>query len=119
MGLVRMDGGARLVRALRGAAFAAIGAAWISLGGAAHALSIAPLYFGGPGGFGLAPGQVEGVPVAATVTPESRWLLAGGRSLLTQPGLVIDNRLTMVHANPQGAGDTPSPANPLVADSTW
>jgi hypothetical protein len=119
MGLVCKDGGARLVRALRGIAFAAIGAAWISIGGAAQALPIAPFYFGGPGGFGLAPGTVEGLPVAAVASPESRWLLAGGRAVLTQPGLVIDNRLTQVHANPQGAGDTPSAANPLVADSTW
>ena len=62
----------------------------------ANALSVAPLYFGGLGGFGFSAAAVAGLPVAATATPESRWLLAGGRSVLTEPGLVIDNQLTIV-----------------------
>jgi hypothetical protein len=85
----------------------------------AGAISIAPLFFDGPGGFGFSNASVAHLPVSASATPASAWLLAGGRSALTQPGLAIDNHLSLIHANPQGLGETPNAANPLIADSTW
>jgi hypothetical protein len=85
-------------------------------GGSAHAT---PLFFEGPGGFGFSTAAVAGMHVSATADETDRWILAGAKSLLPSPGLEVASRLTAIHANPQGAGQTPSEANPLVADSTW
>lgn len=85
----------------------------------ARALSVTPLYFDGPGGVGFSSAAVSHLPVAASASSDSRWLLAGGRALLSRPGLVIDPHLIAIHANPQGFGETPSEENPLIADSLW
>lgn len=113
------SGGSRLARAARGAGLAALAALAVASAPPARALPIAPLFFEGPGGFGFAAEAAGGVPVAGTVTPESRWMLAGGRSTFTGPGLVVQNQLSRVHQNPQAAGITPNVADPLIADSTW
>jgi hypothetical protein len=87
--------------------------------GAARAISVSPLFFDGPSGFGFSPEAVAALPVSASADAESHWLLAGARSLLSGPGLVVSNHLSIVHSNPQGLGQTPDESNPLVADSTW
>jgi hypothetical protein len=107
----------RLWTSRAGAALALAGA--IALGGAAHAISVTPLFFDGPGGFGFAPADVVGLHVSASANASSHWVLAGGHALLPGPGLHIDNHLSTIHSNPQGTGGTPSEANPFVADSTW
>jgi len=94
-------------------------AIWLGVAGAADALSVSPLFFDGPAGYGFSPAAVAALPVASTADAASRWILAGGRALLSGPGLTIDPHLTTVHSNPQGAGQTPSESNPLIADSTW
>lgn len=86
---------------------------------ASSALSVHPLFFQGPAGFGFAAGAVGEMPIATAVGPEHRWLLAGARQFMTGPGLIVANHLAAVHENPQGQGRTPSEADPFIVDSTW
>lgn len=114
--MTMLDRGFRFLRAaLCGAVAIAIGFAAAE----ARALSVSPLYFDGPGGFGFAMDAVAHMPVSATAAADSRWLQAGGRALLSRSGLVVDPHLVAIHANPQGFGTTPSEADPLIADSIW
>lgn len=106
-------------RFARGAALAAAATLVIFAASGARALSFTPLFYQGPGGFGFAHEAVAGMPVAGTASPESRWLLAGGRSTFTGPGLVVRSQLSAVLQNPQAVGQTPTTANPLIADSLW
>jgi hypothetical protein len=106
-------GGSRLARV------SLIAGLWLACVGDARAIPISPLFFNGAGGFGFSPASVSSLSVGAVATPDSPWLLAGARSLLDGPGLVVENHLSMIHANPQGAGQTPSGADPLIADSIW
>jgi hypothetical protein len=86
---------------------------------AASALSINPLFFGGPGGFGFSASAVAEIEPSASASPSDQWILAGARSLVTGPGLIVANRLSAIHENPQGQGRTPSAADPFIVDSTW
>jgi hypothetical protein len=86
---------------------------------AAASAHATPLYFDGPGGFGFSAATAAGLPVSATADPTSHWILAGARALLPGPGLEVVSNLSTIHSNPQGAGQTPTEANPLVADSIW
>ncbi|MDD1632972.1 MAG: PEP-CTERM sorting domain-containing protein [Methylococcaceae bacterium] len=87
--------------------------------GASAALSIHPLFFEGASGFGFGAAAVEGMPTAASADQNAQWLLAGARSLVPGPGLIVENHLSAVHENPQGQGRTPSEADPFIVDSTW
>jgi len=121
MGMIRGDRELRSARALARATFAvasAIGALALAAG-TARAISVSPLYFEGPGGFGFSPAAVASMPVAASADANAHWILAGGPSLLPGPGLVIETQLSTIHSNPQGSGGTPTEADPLIADSTW
>jgi hypothetical protein len=86
---------------------------------AASALSVHPLFFQGPAGFGFTAGAVGEMPIATEVGPTHRWLLAGARQFMTKPGLIVANHLSAVHENPQGQGRTPNDADPFIVDSTW
>ena len=86
---------------------------------ASSALSVHPLFFQGPAGFGFTAAAVAGMPIAAEADRNDRWVLAGARPFLPGPGLVVENHLSAVHENPQGQGRTPSEADPFIVDSTW
>ncbi len=87
--------------------------------GASSALSIHPLFFEGPAGFGFTASAVAGMPIAAEASPNHRWLPAGAPAFLSGPGLAVANHLSVVHENPQGQGRSPSAADPFIVDSTW
>jgi hypothetical protein len=87
--------------------------------GAASAITVHPLFFDGPRGFGFSAGAVEGIEPLATATPGDPWVLAGARPLLTGPGLLVVNQLSAIHENPQGLGRTPSASDPFIVDSSW
>jgi hypothetical protein len=87
--------------------------------GAAAAISVQPLYFGGPFGFGFAADDVADMTPAAEADAGDRWVLAGARSLVPGSGLIISNHVSAIHENPQGQGRTPSEADPFIVDSTW
>ena len=87
--------------------------------GASSALSVHPLFFEGPVGFGFAAAAVAGMPIAIEAGPNSRWVLAGARQFISNPGLIVENDLSVVHENPQGQGRMPSEADPFIVDSTW
>lgn len=106
-------------RAGRAAGAIALACALVLGAGVARAISVSPLFFGGPGGYGFSPASVASLPVSWSADKNSDWQLAGARSLFSGPGLVVQSHLSLVHSNPQGVGQTPSEANPLVADSTW
>ena len=91
---------------------------WLHAGNSS-ALSVHPLFFQGPAGFGFTATVVTGMPIAAAVGPEHRWLLAGARQFFTGPGLIVANHLSAVHENPQGQGRVPSQTDPFIVDSTW
>lgn len=96
----------------------AAAALWLHAG-ASNALSVHPLFFQGPDGFGFRATAVAGMPVVPEVGPEHRWLRAGARQFVSGPGLIVSNRLSAVHENPQGQGRSPSEADPFIVDSTW
>ena len=91
---------------------------WLGAG-AASALGIHPLLFEGASGFGFSAGAVAGITPSASADSNGRWLLAGARSLVSGPGLIVENHLSAIHENPQGQGRTPSVADPFIVDSTW
>lgn len=105
-----------MIHSIRGSVRLALVCALALGAGSAEAT---PLYFDGPGGFGFSAAAVAGLPIASTADANSPWILAGGRAVLSEPGLVVDSQLSVIHSNPQGTGETPTEANPLVADSTW
>ncbi len=92
--------------------------AWLHAG-AASALSVHPLFFQGPDGFGFTAAAVAGRPIATVAGPANRWVNAGAQQFVSGPGLIVENHLSVVHENPQGQGRTPGEADPFVVDSTW
>jgi hypothetical protein len=111
--------GAARVRGLGRVASLVVGIA-LGLGAsAAHALSIHPLFFEGAAGLGFSAAAVAGIEPSASADPSDRWILAGARSLVSGPGLIVENHLAAIHENPQGQGRTPSEADPFIVDSTW
>lgn len=107
-------------RLARAAAALAVGLAAAD-GRALSLSSIDPLYFNGPGRFGFSAADVAHaqIPVSDTATPQDLWLSAGSGSVSPTPALGIDQHLGTIYSNPQGAGRTPSVADPLIGDSTW
>ncbi|MBS1106490.1 MAG: hypothetical protein H6Q91_1992 [Deltaproteobacteria bacterium] len=87
--------------------------------GASNALSIHPLFFEGASGFGFGAAAVAGITPAAAADRDAQWILAGARSFVPGPGLIVENHLSAVHENPQGQGRTPREADPFIVDSTW
>ena len=90
----------------------------------ARALSvsdISPLYFNGPGRFGFTAADVARAQLSVSDAASVRdtWLSAGGQGVSPLPMLGIDQHLGTIYSNPQGAGRTPSVADPFIADSTW
>jgi hypothetical protein len=102
----------------RGASLVVGVALWLGAGGA-NALTIHPLFFEGTSGFGFSAGAVAGITPSAFADSSDRWILAGARSLVSGPGLIVQNHLSAIHENPQGQGRTPSVADPFIVDSTW
>jgi len=116
MMIMMRDGSDR--RLARGASLVIGLAFWLGAS-AANALSIHPLFFEGTGGFGFSASAVAGMEPSASAGPGDQWILAGARSLVSGPGLIVANNLSAIHENPQGRGRTPSKADPFVVDSTW
>jgi len=85
----------------------------------AIAISVNALFFDGPYGYGFSAGSVAALATARIIGPEDAWLLAGGAGSFEGGGLVVSNRLSAVHSNPQAGGRTPDSIDPLVADSIW
>jgi hypothetical protein len=109
----------RCARALR-AFFAAI--ALVGAAASASALSVRdtrPLWFDGPGGYGLDPAAVAaaGLVAAFQADSEDSWLDAGD-SRLGLP-IAIDVDLGKVYKNPQARGGSPTRSRPFIADSSW
>ena len=88
--------------------------------GAANALSVHPLFFGGTGGFGFSAAAVAGITSERSADAE-RSLDPRGRALaaVRVPASIVANHLSAIHENPQGQGRTPSEADPFIVDSTW